>query len=79
RDELMLKEGDEDLSEGEFNVAFTPDAVVRVTDVLLASHEKTAELVYTGRFDLNPARNTREKLLLPLSDIKPLQQAGVYI
>ncbi|UTD18026.1 alpha-2-macroglobulin family protein [Citrobacter sp. SX206] len=40
---------------------------------------KMAELVYTGRFDLNPARNTREKLLLPLSEIKPLQQAGVYI
>ena len=40
---------------------------------------KMAELVYTGRFDLNPARNTREKLLLPLADIKPLQQAGVYI
>ncbi len=29
-----------------------------------------ADLVYTGRFDLNPARNTREKLLLPLSDIE---------
>ncbi|HDR2754529.1 TPA: alpha-2-macroglobulin family protein [Enterobacter asburiae] len=40
---------------------------------------KMADLVYTGRFDLNPARNTREKLLLPLSDIKPLQQSGVYI
>jgi alpha-2-macroglobulin len=40
---------------------------------------KMAELVYTGRFDLNPARNTREKLLLPLRDIKPLQQSGVYI
>ncbi|MBV8041707.1 alpha-2-macroglobulin [Pluralibacter sp.] len=40
---------------------------------------KMAELVYTGRFDLNPQRNTREKLLLPLSDIKPLQQAGVYV
>lgn len=40
RDDLMLKEGDEDLPEGEFNVAFTPGAVVRVTDVLLASHEK---------------------------------------
>ena len=35
-----------------------------------------ADLVYSGRFDLNPARNTREKLLLPLSDIKPLQQPG---
>lgn len=40
---------------------------------------KMADLVYTGRFDLNPARNTREKLMLPLSSIKPLQQAGVYI
>ena len=40
---------------------------------------KMADLVYTGRFDLNPQRNTREKLLLPLSDIKPLQQAGVYV
>ncbi|EPI2798684.1 alpha-2-macroglobulin family protein [Citrobacter koseri] len=40
---------------------------------------KMADLVYIGRFDLNPARNTREKRLLPLSDIKPLQQAGVYI
>lgn len=40
RDELMLQEGNEDLPEGEFNVAFTPEAVVRVTDVLLASHEK---------------------------------------
>ncbi|WP_039055887.1 alpha-2-macroglobulin [Enterobacter sp. Bisph1] len=38
-----------------------------------------ADLVYTGRFDLNPTRNTREKLLLPLADIKPLQQTGVYI
>ncbi|EPG4960442.1 TPA: alpha-2-macroglobulin [Citrobacter amalonaticus] len=40
---------------------------------------KMADLVYTGRFDLNPARNTREKLLLPLSEIKPLQLAGVYV
>ncbi|WP_312690677.1 alpha-2-macroglobulin [Kosakonia sp.] len=40
---------------------------------------KMADLVYTGRFDLNPARNTREKLLLPLSSIQPLQQTGVYI
>ncbi|KOQ93868.1 alpha-2-macroglobulin family protein [Pluralibacter gergoviae] len=40
---------------------------------------KMADLVYTGRFDLNPQRNTREKLLLPLGDIKPLQQAGVYV
>lgn len=40
---------------------------------------KLADLVYSGRFDLNPARNTREKLLLPLGEIKPLQQPGVYV
>ncbi|SQB28297.1 protease inhibitor [Citrobacter koseri] len=41
---------------------------------------KMADLVYTGRFDLNPARNTREKTpCCRWSDIKPLQQAGVYI
>ncbi|MGD8161835.1 alpha-2-macroglobulin family protein [Pantoea sp. FN0307] len=38
-----------------------------------------ADLVYTGRFDLNPARNTREQLQLPLGDIKPLSQSGVYL
>ena len=38
-----------------------------------------ADLVYTGRFDLSPARNTREQLQLPLSDIKPLSQPGVYL
>lgn len=38
-----------------------------------------AELVYGGRFDLNPARNTRETLLLPIAGLKPLQQPGVYL
>ncbi|WP_313644127.1 alpha-2-macroglobulin [Pseudomonas sp.] len=38
-----------------------------------------AELVYSGRFDLNPARNTRETVLLPLAGIKPLQEPGVYL
>ncbi len=37
------------------------------------------ELVYTGRFDLSPTANTREKLLLPLSNIKELQRDGVYL
>lgn len=40
---------------------------------------KMADLVYSGRFDLNPSANTREKLLLPLADIKPLQESGVYL
>ena len=38
-----------------------------------------ADLVYSGRFDLNPARNTRESLILPTAGIKPLQQPGVYL
>jgi uncharacterized protein YfaS (alpha-2-macroglobulin family) len=38
-----------------------------------------ADLVYEGRFDLNPARNTRETVLLPLSGIKALQEPGVYL
>lgn len=45
RDELPLQEGDVELPEGDFDVAFTPEAVVRVTDVLLASHEKSAQIV----------------------------------
>ena len=36
-------------------------------------------LVYSGRFDLNPARNTRETVLLPIAGIKPLQEPGVYL
>ena len=38
-----------------------------------------AELVYGGRFDLNPARNTRETLLLPIAGLDALQQPGVYL
>ncbi|MBM7061345.1 alpha-2-macroglobulin family protein [Pseudomonas sp. UL073] len=38
-----------------------------------------AELVYGGRFDLNPARNTRETLLLPIAGLEPLKQPGVYL
>ncbi|WP_042525577.1 alpha-2-macroglobulin family protein [Yersinia ruckeri] len=40
---------------------------------------KMADLVYTGRFDLNPQPNTRERILLPLGEIKPLQETGVYL
>ncbi|QHM74568.1 putative lipoprotein YfhM [Mixta theicola] len=44
-----------------------------------ASLLQKADLVYSGRFELNPARNTREQLQLPLGDIKPLAQPGVYL
>lgn len=45
RDELPLQEGNVELPEGDFDAAFNPEAVVRVTDVLLASHEKSAQIV----------------------------------
>ncbi|MET1080632.1 MAG: alpha-2-macroglobulin [Pseudomonas sp.] len=38
-----------------------------------------AELVYGGRFDLKPARNTRETLLLPISGLEPFKTPGVYL
>ncbi|MDR3324117.1 MAG: hypothetical protein LBS89_07935, partial [Zoogloeaceae bacterium] len=37
-----------------------------------------AELVYGGRFKLAVRENTRETVLLPIRDLKPLQQPGVY-
>lgn len=40
---------------------------------------KQTDLAYTGRFDLNPQRNTREQILLPLNSIKELQKPGVYV
>lgn len=40
---------------------------------------KQAELIYTGRFALNPQINTREHLLLPLGGIEKLKQPGVYL
>ncbi|NDO79466.1 3-mercaptopyruvate sulfurtransferase [Citrobacter sp. NCU1] len=45
REKRPLEEGEATPGEGEFDVKFTPESVVRVTDVLLASHEKTAQIV----------------------------------
>lgn len=49
RDDLPLQEGNVELPEGDFDAAFTPEAVVRVTDVLLASHEKAHRLSMPAR------------------------------
>jgi uncharacterized protein YfaS (alpha-2-macroglobulin family) len=38
-----------------------------------------ADLVYGGRFELNPQRNTRETLLLPIAGLEPFKQPGVYL
>lgn len=45
RDDLLLEHGDATAAEGEFEAEFTPEAVKRLTDVLLASHEGTAQIV----------------------------------
>ncbi|MGO3741645.1 alpha-2-macroglobulin family protein [Kerstersia sp.] len=39
---------------------------------------KSADLVYSGRFDLHTKPNIRETVLLPLGNIEPLKQPGVY-
>ncbi|WXL26552.1 alpha-2-macroglobulin [Ectopseudomonas mendocina] len=38
-----------------------------------------ADLVYTGRFDLNPKRNTRETLLLPIGGVDAFKEPGLYL
>lgn len=45
RDELPLQQGDVALPEGEFDATFDANVVKRLTDVLVASHEKTAQIV----------------------------------
>ncbi|WP_105577043.1 3-mercaptopyruvate sulfurtransferase, partial [Cronobacter sakazakii] len=45
RDGFPLEEGMVDTPEGEFEAKFDDGLVKRLTDVLLASHEKTAQLV----------------------------------
>ncbi|MFV0482122.1 MAG: MG2 domain-containing protein [Campylobacteraceae bacterium] len=40
---------------------------------------KGFKLVYTARFDLNPPKNTRENMIIPIKDIKELQKDGVYV
>lgn len=45
RDELPLQQGDVALPEGDFDASLDAALVKRLTDVLLASHEKTAQIV----------------------------------
>lgn len=45
RDELPLQKGDVTLPEGDFEASFASESVKRLTDVLLASHEGTAQIV----------------------------------
>lgn len=45
REEYPLQQGDVALPEGEFEVNFDPMVIKRLTDVLLVSHEGTAQIV----------------------------------
>ena len=45
RDALLLETGDVDLPDGEFEAKYAADGVKRLTDVMVASHEGTAQLV----------------------------------
>ena len=45
RDDLLLEQGDVQTAEGEFEAKFHAEAIKRLTDVLLASHEGTAQIV----------------------------------
>ncbi|EFG1226040.1 3-mercaptopyruvate sulfurtransferase [Escherichia albertii] len=65
RDDLLLEEGPEELQEGEFNATFTPEAVVKVTDVLLASHEKTAQII-----DARPAARFNAEIDEPRAGLR---------
>ncbi|MCS6037142.1 3-mercaptopyruvate sulfurtransferase [Klebsiella pneumoniae subsp. pneumoniae] len=45
RDELPLEQGMPEVAEGEFDVRFDPQQIKRLTDVLLVSHEGSAQIV----------------------------------
>jgi len=45
----------------------------------LSNARKHADLVYTGRFELNPERNRRTVTYLPIRDMEPLKTPGVYL
>ncbi|WDC12492.1 3-mercaptopyruvate sulfurtransferase [Escherichia albertii] len=65
RDDLLLEKGPVELQEGEFNATFTPEAVVKVTDVLLASHEKTAQII-----DARPAARFNAEIDEPRAGLR---------
>ncbi|GHT84942.1 lipoprotein [Betaproteobacteria bacterium] len=50
----------------------------RMTSYSGQAIENYTDLVYGGRFKLEAKQNVRETTLLPIRDLKPLQQPGVY-
>lgn len=65
REELPLQQGDVELPEGEFEVNFDPLTIKRLTDVLLVSHEGTAQLV-----DARPAARFNAQMDEPRPGLK---------
>lgn len=65
RDELLLETGGVKLPEGDFDVAFAPQNVKRLTDVLVASHEGNIQIV-----DARPAPRFRAEADEPRPGLK---------
>lgn len=65
REELPLQQGNVELPEGEFEVNFDPLTIKRLTDVLLVSHEGTAQLV-----DARPAARFNAQMDEPRPGLK---------
>jgi uncharacterized protein YfaS (alpha-2-macroglobulin family) len=41
--------------------------------------KKGAKMVYSGRFNLNAKKNVRENVIIPIKNIKELQNGGIYL
>lgn len=65
REELPLQQGNIELPEGEFEVNFDPLTIKRLTEVLLVSHEGTAQLV-----DARPAARFNAQMDEPRPGLK---------
>ncbi len=65
REELPLQEGDVKLEDGDFDVDFEPTVIKRLTDVLLVSHEGTAQIV-----DARPAARFNAEMDEPRPGLK---------
>lgn len=65
REEFPLQQGNVELPEGEFEVNFDPLTIKRLTDVLLVSHEGTAQLV-----DARPAARFNAQMDEPRPGLK---------
>lgn len=65
REELPLQQGNVELPEGEFEVNFDPLTIKRLTEVLLVSHEGTAQLV-----DARPAARFNAQMDEPRPGLK---------